>query len=170
MKTSLSYQNYPIRIVILSNFVSLSIYVLGFLIINRLGLVFSFLYLLYILAFEFRLIKYHCTNCFYWSKICGFGKGRLSSYFFKKGDISKFCGRHMTWQDVIPDILISLMPLIVGIFFLILRFEIILLSGLIFLILLTTFGNSIIRGKLTCRHCKQKEIGCPAELLFNKNK
>jgi hypothetical protein len=170
MKTIKSYENFPIRTVILSNFVSLTIYGLGFLIIFRLGLVFSLLFLLYIFIFEYRLIKNHCTNCFYWGKICGFGKGKMSSWFFKKGDISKFCKRDMTWKDMIPDILLSLIPLVIGIILLMVKFDFVLLSELLLLILFTTMGNNYIRGTLTCKYCKQKELGCPADKLFNKEK
>jgi hypothetical protein len=69
---------------------------------------------------------------------------------------------------MIPDLLISLIPFIVGITVLILQFDIMLLSAVLMLVLLTTSGNGYIRGTLTCRHCKQGEIGCPANDLFNK--
>jgi hypothetical protein len=29
-------------------------------------------------------------------------------------------------------------------------------------------GNAMVRGCLVWKHCKQKDIGCPAEKLFNK--
>jgi len=38
------------------------------------------------------------------------------------------------------------------------------------LILLTSAGNSYIRGSLACKYCQQRELGCPAEKLFNKEK
>ena len=168
METIKRYENYPMGIVLLSNFVALGIYTFGFLIIFRVGLVFSILYLLFILSLEYRLLRYHCPNCFYWGRICGFGKGKLSSWFFKKGDSSRFCLKEFTWKDMIPDLLISLIPFVVGITVLILQFDIMLLSAVLMLALLTTSGNGYIRGTLTCRHCKQGELGCPAELLFNK--
>jgi len=168
METVKSYENYPIGIVILSNVVSLAIYGLGFSVTLKLGWIFSIVYLLYILLFEYRLIRNHCTHCFYWGKTCGFGKGRLSSWLFAKGDISKFCSKDLTWKDMIPDILISVIPIVTGIILLILKFDIILLSELVLLVLFTTIGNGYIRGKLTCRYCKQKELGCPADALFNK--
>jgi hypothetical protein len=170
METIKRYENYPIGIVLLSILVSLAIYGLGFFIIYKLGWAFSILYLLYISIFEYRLIRYHCTKCFYWGKTCGFGKGKLSAWIFKKGDISKFCMKDMTWKDIIPDILISLIPLIIGIILFILKFDLILLSALLLLILLTTIGTGFIRGSLTCKYCKQVELGCPAYLLFNKEK
>jgi hypothetical protein len=167
---SKSYENYPIGIVILSNFVSIAIYVLGFLIISKTGWIFAFIYLLYILILELRLIKNHCTKCFYWGKTCGFGKGRLSAFLFKKGDSSKFCSKNMTWKDMIPDILVSLIPLLTGIIVLIFNFDFILLFALLLLLILTTSGNGFIRGKLTCEYYKQKETCCSAYELFNKGK
>lgn len=170
METTKKYENYPIWIVFLSNLLSLVIIGLGFAIIARLGVIFSILYLIYASILEYRLLRYHCTNCLYWGKICGFGQGRLSSWFFKKGDVLKFCTKDMTWKDMIPDILVSLIPLIVGIILLIIKFDFILLSALLLLLLFTTTGNGIVRGKLTCRYCKQRDLGCPADLLFNKPK
>jgi hypothetical protein len=164
------YENFPVWIVILSNLVAFLIYGLGFLVLHRLGLLFSVGYLVYVLALEFRLLRNHCTNCYYWGKTCGFGKGRLSSLLFKKGDIAKFCDNNITWKDMIPDVLVTLIPLGAGIYLLAMDFDFIILSILFLLVFLTTMGNGFVRGTLTCRHCKQKELGCPADLLFNKGK
>ncbi len=168
METANRYENYPGGIVALSNLVSLAIYGLGFLVLSRVGVVFALLYLLYIAGFEFRLLRYHCTSCYYWGKTCGFGKGRLSSWLFQKGDVSKFCAKKMTWKDLIPDILISLIPLVTGIVLLIVDFDFVVLAALLLLVFLTTSGTGFIRGKLTCRYCKQAELGCPALALFDK--
>lgn len=170
MNKTANYENYPAWNVILSNLVSLGIYGLGLLIIYRLGLVFAILYLVYILLFELRLIGSHCTNCFYWGKVCGFGKGKISSWFFRKGDISKFCEKEFNWKDMIPDLLITMIPLTIGIILLIIKFNLLLLFALLLLILLTTVGNGYVRGSLTCKFCKQKELGCPADVLFTKKK
>lgn len=170
METTKTHDNFPIWIVILSNLVSILIYGSGFLITLRLGWIVAILYLVYILAFEYRLISKHCVNCYYWGKTCGFGKGRLSSLFFKRGDPLKFCANKMSWKDMIPDLLISLVPLIIGIVLMIIKFDFFLLFAAIVLIALTTIGNGFIRGNLTCRYCKQRELGCPAEKLFSKEK
>jgi hypothetical protein len=90
--------------------------------------------------------------------------------FFRKGDPSKFCEKQMDWKDMIPDLLVSLVPFISGVVLLILEFGFLLLGAVLFLILITTTGNGIIRGTLTCKFCKQRELGCPAEALFNKTK
>jgi hypothetical protein len=170
MKTENTYDCYPGWIVVLSNLVSLLTYGLGFLIIFKVGPIFSILYLAYVAILELRLMRYHCVDCFYWGKTCGFGKGRLSSIFFKKGDAAKFFGRPMSWKNMIPDLLVPLAPVVVGIVLLIIKFNILTLLAILLLILLTTVGNGFIRGTLTCGHCKQRELGCPAEKLFNKNK
>jgi hypothetical protein len=169
METAKRYENYPTGIVFLSNFVSITIYGIGFFVILRLGLVFALLYLLYIMILEYRLIKYHCTSCYYWGKTCGFGKGRISSSFFKKGEVSWFCSKKMTWKDMIPDILVSLIPLVTGVVLLILEFDFLLLAALLLLFILSTMVTGFIRGKMTCLFCKQRDLGCPADSLFKKN-
>ena len=170
MIESNKYCDYPWWIVLLSNAVSLSIYGLGFFIMFRASWIISILYLIYILSLEYSLLGKHCVNCFYWGRVCGFGKGRLSSLFFKKGDTSKFCSNEFSWKDMIPDLLVSLIPFIVGIVSLIMKFDYLILSALILLTFLTTTGSGFIRGKLTCRYCKQMESGCPAYELFNKSR
>ena len=69
---------------------------------------------------------------------------------------------------MIPDLLVSLIPFITGIGLLILNFNLLLLAALLLLSILTTSGNGFIRGKLTCKNCKQRELGCPAYELFDK--
>ena len=170
METTNTYESYPIGTVIQANLVSFGIYLLGFFVLLKLGLAFSLLYLLYILALEFRLVRYHCTTCYYWGRTCGFGKGRLSALFFEKGDTAKFCAKEFTWRSMIPDMFISLIPFAAGIILLIIDFNFLLLSSLLLLVLLTTSGNRYVRGKLTCSFCKQREIGCPANALFSKGK
>jgi hypothetical protein len=160
--------NFPFRIVILSNSVSILIYLSGFVITLSLNLIAAILYLAFIVALEYRLLSKHCVNCYYWGKTCGFGKGRLSSLFFKRGDPAKFCENNFSWKDLIPDLLVTLIPLVIAIVLIIIRFNLILLFAAIILIALTTIGNSYIRGNLTCKYCKQREIACPAEQLFSK--
>jgi hypothetical protein len=167
MKT---YDNFPFWIVILSNSVSIGIYLSGLMITFSLSWIAAILYLVLILALEYRLLSKHCINCYYWGKICGFGKGRLSSFFFKKGNPLKFCENSFTWKDMIPDLLVFLLPFIIALILLIIKFNLAILLSVIILISLATIGNGFIRGNLTCKYCKQRETGCPAEQLFSKNK
>jgi hypothetical protein len=162
------FENYPFWIVLLSNFLSIAIYGLGFFIMYQLHWVSAMAYLLYVLALEIRLIKNHCTNCYYWGKLCGFGRGKLSSWLFKQGDATKFCNLEITWKTMIPDFLVWVLPVVVAIILLIIKFSILLLLVLLLLIVFSSIGNAFVRGSLTCKHCKQNEIGCPADKLFNK--
>ena len=31
-------------------------------------------------------------------------------------------------------------------------------------------GTGLFRGALACKHCHQRELGCPAERLFNRKR
>ena len=165
-----TFENYPCRIIFISNLVSLLIYIIGAYIIFQLGLVWLLLYLLYIIWLEIRIMQKSCANCYYYGKFCAFGKGKLSSLFFKKGNPKAFLKRKITWKDILPDFLVSIIPLIVGIVLLILDFSWLILSLIIILAALTSAGNSFVRGSLACKYCKQRELGCPAEQLFSKNR
>jgi len=162
------YENYPWWIVLLSNLVSLSIFFIGAYILYGLGLIFTIVYIMYCLFMEIRLLKKSCVNCYYYGKTCGFGKGRLSALFFKQGDISKFTQLEMDWKDMIPDLMVSVFPLVGGIILLINNFSLLILVLMIVLVILSMAGNAFIRGYLTCSGCKQRELGCPAEKLFNE--
>jgi len=170
MKSNTCYKNYPLSIVIAANLFSLSIYAIGALIISQIGIIRLILYLVYILLLEIKLLKTACTTCYYYGKLCAFGKGKLSSLLFKKGNPNLFTQRKITWKDIVPDLMVSIIPIIVGIVLLIIDFNWWLLAGVIVLLLLTSIGNGLIRGSLACKHCRQLELGCPAQQLFSKNK
>ncbi len=170
MEKEKCFESYPFWMVFLSNLVSLSIYFIGAFIIYKLGLVWLVLYILFIAIQEFRLIKGHCVNCHYYGKVCAFGKGKISSLFFKKGNSSNFCSKKMTWKDMLPDFMVSLVPIAVGIVLLVKSFNWLLLILVLILFLLTSIGNSMIRGKLACKYCKQRKLGCPAQKLFKKKR
>jgi hypothetical protein len=170
MKKERYFENYPCWIVFLANLVSVAIYLAGALIIYQTGLIWLILYIIYILILEFRLIGGHCRDCYYYGKTCAFGKGKISSIFFKKGNIKNFCKMKITWKDLIPDFLVSLIPIVIGIIILIKDFSWFILSLIIILVILTSIGNGFVRGNLACKYCKQRKIGCPAQKLFEKRK
>jgi hypothetical protein len=169
MKEIDCYENYPYWIITLSNLLTLSIYTIGIIIIKPLGIIWMFIYLTYLVFLEIRLLKKSCTNCYYYGKRCAFGKGKLCSLFFKKGNKKGFTG-DFTWKDLIPDMLVAIIPLIIGIVRLIMNFNWLLLSLIILLFFLVSTGNGLVRGSLACKYCKQRETGCPAEKMFNKEK
>jgi hypothetical protein len=170
MGQSKSYENYPCGIMLISNFVSIMIYLIGAIIIAQLGTIWVGAYLFYVVFLEIRLIKQHCVNCYYYGKYCAFGKGKISSRFFKKGSSRNFIKCKITWRDILPDFLVSIIPLIIGIVLLVLNFSWLLLILIVLLVILTSAGNGFVRGSLACKYCKQREIDCPAEQLFNKKK
>lgn len=168
MKTEQYYDNFPSWIVIISSTVSLLIYASGALLLFELWPFFSVLYLLLVLALQYRLLRYHCVNCYYYGKTCAFGLGRISAIFFKKGDSSRFCKAGTSWKIMIPDLIVSLLPVIAGVVVLVQKFNILFFSILVIFLLLTTYGTGFIRSKLACRFCLQNKNGCGAFELFNK--
>ncbi len=168
MTKTKTYETYPLWLVLVSNLLSVSVYGMGSFIIAKLGLFWMFLYLLFILLLECRLLVHSCKYCCYYGKYCAFGKGKLCALLFKKGDPSVFINTKITWKSIVPDFLVFLIPLITGIILLIINFNLALMLILIALFLLGFGGNAIVRGTLACKYCKQREIGCPAEKLFNK--
>ncbi|MBN2421722.1 hypothetical protein JXB41_00725 [Candidatus Woesearchaeota archaeon] len=170
MKKQKIYDNYPFWIVFLSNLVSVLIYLISAYIIYKTGILWLIIYLMYILFLEIRLLKHACVNCYYFGKSCAFGKGRISCILFRKGTAEEFIHKKITWKDLIPEMMVFIIPCITAIVLLILNFNWLILILLILLFLLNFSGNALIRGNLACRHCKQREIGCPAEQLFSKKK
>ncbi len=163
-----TYERFPFSIVFLSNGLSISIYAIGLYILAQCGIWWAVLYLVYCGAFEIRLLRYHCVNCYYYGKVCAFGKGKLSSLLFQKGDPQKFAEKEVKWLDLVPDFLVLIFPLIGGIVLLVMDFNWIILILMVVLIALSMGGNAFIRGSYACKYCKQKELGCPAEKFFNK--
>ena len=166
----MAFEKYPLRIVFLSNLLSFLIYALGIVIIQRIGWIYAGLYIVYIIIFEIRLLKFHCPDCYYYGKVCAFGKGIISSLFFKKGDPTRFVCKKFSYKDLIPDILVFIIPAISAIVLLILKFDWFILFSLVILVFLNFSGNAYVRGQLACKNCKQKELGCPATDFFESSK
>lgn len=163
-----AYERFPTSIVFLSNGLSISIYAIGFYILAQCGILWAALYLLYCGWMEIRLLRHSCVNCYYYDKVCAFGKGKLCALLFKQGDPRKFAEKPFRWLDLLPDFLVLIFPLIGGIVLLVIDFNWIILVLLVVLLFLSFSGNAFIRGSYACKYCKQKELGCPAEQLFNK--
>ncbi len=162
-------ENYPPWIVLVSNLVSFSIYLIGAFIIHSIGTIWLAPYLLYILFLEIRLLKRSCVNCYYYGKYCAFGQGKLCSLFFKRGT-KKLANVRVTWKDVIPDFMVTVVPMAAAAWLLMTGFSWLFLALLAALFLLGFAGTGMVRGKLACRYCRQRELGCPAEKLFGKKR
>jgi hypothetical protein len=168
MEACESCDSYPWWVVAVSNLVSLAIYGLGAYIIYQLGWIWMVVYLAYALIQEIRLLGGHCVHCYYYGKTCAFGKGRLSAVLFKRGDPERFSGKTITWRDMIPDLMVGLVPVVVGIVVLVRDFSWAVLAAVLGVLLLATEGNGAVRSSLACKRCRQRELGCPAERLFAK--
>jgi len=165
-----AFEDYPLCIVFASNLVSISLYAVGAFIMSRVGLLWAGLYLLYVLVLELRLLSGGCVNCFYYGRWCAFGRGKLSSLLFKRGDAKKFMAREIGWKDIIPDFLVSIIPMVAAVALLVMRFSWLMLGLLVVIFLLGFPGTGMVRGLLACKYCRQRELGCPAEKLFGKKK
>ena len=164
-----TYEKFPFWMVLISDAVSFGIYLIGAYIIYQFGLIWFCLYLLFCLYQEFRVMRLSCIHCYYYGKLCGLGKGKIASLFLKKGDPKKFLEKDITWKDLIPDLLVALIPFLAGIYLLVTMFNWLMLCLTAILLLITTFGNGYIRSNIVCKYCKQRELGCPAEKLFSRS-
>ena len=162
----MTYKKYPWHQVLLTNLLTILIYGLGVVIIQSVNWFFAGLYIIYLLILEIRLLRFHCPNCYYYGKVCAFGKGRISSIFFKKGNPDKFTCKSFSVKDLIPDILVFALPAVAGMILLITDFQWYIFVSLAGLIILNSAGNAYVRGQIACKHCRQKDLGCPALDFF----
>jgi hypothetical protein len=169
MKTS-SFENFPWWMVLICNLVGLSIYGIGLFLMARMGIVWGVLYAAYCVWMEWRILSGSCRSCYYFGKRCGFGKGRLCSWFFTRGKERGFSTKSISWKDLVPDFLVSIIPIIAGITILIRDFSWVVLLFIVMLVCFGSVGTSLIRGQIACKYCKQRELGCPAEQFFSKTK
>ena len=165
------YEKYPFWMVVVVNILMLAVYVAGAYIMFKLNLITGILYVIYFLILEFQLYKEACTSCCYYGRLCAFGKGVIASLFFKKGDPKKFGERELSFKDMIPQLLVVLIPLAIGVALLASRgFDVLILIAMLYPVFSWVCLNQINYGKLACIHCKQGSICCPALKFFAKKK
>jgi len=163
------YDEFPLSLVLFCIVVNISIYIVGAYLIAPLGKIFVALYLLYCLWMEIRVLIMSCRDCYYYGKLCAFGKGKICSLLFKKGSPERFKRKKITWINLMPDFLVSLIPLVIGGFYLVQSFTWLRLSFILVLVIIAFPVTGFVRGSISCKFCRQKEIGCPAVQLFTKN-
>ncbi|MBN2240764.1 MAG: hypothetical protein JW712_13395 [Dehalococcoidales bacterium] len=169
-QTTICYDRYPFWIICIGGILSLLIYALGIYIMFTVHFVAFAAYILYILWMEIRLLRNSCKDCWYYGKVCAFGKGRLACYVTKRGNPEDFIKKTATWRSIIPDLLVMAVPVIAGIVLMIIDFDWVLLVSVILILVLSSVGNGYVRGQLACKYCRQREIGCPADRLFDRSK
>lgn len=165
-----AYDQFPLPLVLLCVAVNMSIYISGAYLMAQLGKTFMILYVLYCLWLEIRLYAVSCRHCYYYGKLCAFGKGKLCALLFKKGSPDLFLNKKINCASLIPDFLVPLIPLAVGGFFLVQNFS---WPRLIFIIVLAILAFPVtgyLRVSISCKYCKQKETGCPSVQFFAENR
>jgi hypothetical protein len=162
------FDRFPTWMALIGLSVSASIYLLGGLILSHFGILAGIGYLAFCAFVELAVLRGSCAHCFYYGKVCGLGKGRLCSLMVKRGDPHRFTEREVTFRDVIPEMLVPILPLVGGLIVLLRRFDWVDLAAILLILLLASFGNGFVRGALACRYCAQRELGCPAQKLFNQ--
>lgn len=167
MNTPKTYDSYPLWFVLMSNSLTLPIYALGAYIIWDFGWPYALLYLGYCLALEIRLLLMSCVDCYYYGKLCFSGRGLICSLFFKKGDPNRFTSKEISWKHLIFDFLVAVIPLAAGIALSIMDFNWPRSAAMIALFVLGFPVVGYLRGELACKYCRQRELGCPAQDLFN---
>lgn len=166
-----TYENYPWWSIVVADLVPLAIYIIAGAIIFQFGLIWFFFYLIYFAVLEITFYPRACVYCYYYGKWCFSGKGKAAALLFKKKDPKKFCERKANLINILPDLLVVIVPIILGVWLLIRDFNFIILILIILDLLLWSAGNALVRGKLACPHCKQCQICCPANDTFaNKYK
>jgi hypothetical protein len=169
MEEPMVYEKFPGRIVLLSNLLTVSIYGIGACLMAGLGIWALAAYIVYCGWIELRVLRQGCVNCCYYGKTCAFGKGRLCALLFRQGDPQRFAQSQISWSDLLPDFAVSLIPAAAAFIQLVTDFRWVTLALLAALLVLTFQGNAVVRGTFACRHCRQRQIGCPAERLFSKS-
>lgn len=164
------FEEYPWWMVGVCNAVGLAIYAIGFYLTAQLGIVWGLLYAAYCVWMEWRLLSGSCRSCYYFGKRCAFGRGRVCAWFFARGPARSACAKQISWRDLVPDFLVSLIPLGVGIGLLFAGFSWLVLFLLALLLGLGSVGTGLVRGQVACKYCRQRELGCPAEQFFSKPK
>jgi hypothetical protein len=165
-----SYETFPVSMAVLSALVTVSVYALGAYLMSGLSLLTMGVYIAFCAWVEVTVFRESCVNCYYYGRVCGLGRGKVAPMLFKRGDPRRFVERQVCWKDVVPDVLVALLPLAGGVFVLISEFSWSTLTAMVALLVLSMGGSALIRQAYACKYCAQKELGCPASALFSRGR
>ena len=163
---STPYDRYPLSTVFISTALELAIGVLSALLLARLHMALAAAYLIAWGWSQARVYQHSCAHCAYYGRVCAFGRGVVCARLVPRGDPAAFAARQITWRDMLPDLALMALPILAGIVGLVIAFRAWALIALMALIAMHTVGNGLVRGKLACAHCEQRELGCPASRLI----
>lgn len=168
-KKTRGLENYPFRTVFVINLISLSVYAAGLYLTYLVWPPFSFLYLVYVIYSELSLYR-HCASCYYYGKVCAFGKGKVAALIFSKNDPKKFGDVQFGSKEMMKGLLVPVIPVIAGAWLLLVKFSPAILALAAWPLIVMFLGNPLIYGRLACPHCRQGEICCPASDFFTKGR
>ena len=80
-----SVESFPRWMVAVCNAVNLFIEAIGVYLMACLGWVWAAVYVAYCLLMEWRLLRKGCRYCFYYGKLCVFGRGRVAAWLLPRG-------------------------------------------------------------------------------------
>ncbi len=163
------YESYPLPGVVLCNVFDAIVALLGAYILWPYGLAVPIIYLVYVAYQEFLILKEGCIHCYYYGKLCFCGKGICAAKLLKKGDPRRFTEKQFTWKSLLPTFMITLLPMAFGAILLAIQFDWLRLGAIVSVGILGFPGQGVIH-RWACKHCKQREIGCPACELFSSKK
>ncbi len=144
---------------ILSNFLNMSTYTLGTILIYFLNLYYAILYILFCIIAVILFWKFICSYCPSFGRArCSSGYGRAAAYLFKKGETRKFSKMFKLYIPFLS--LIWFLPLISGIYLLLSEFSwtqiIILILFIIISFIILPYYSRI----HSCKKCPNKKV-CP---------
>jgi len=168
MKEKKCFENYPAWIVFITNLVYISVHLAGLYLVYLVWPVLVIPFLIYLAYIELSIYKHGCVNCYYYGKICAFGRGKIAKILLKKGDSKKFTEKTVSFKDFLPSSMPIVITLIAGIYLLLQGFSWIILILMLWPVIVMFAGNPVIYGELACQHCKQCKIGCPVSEFFMK--
>jgi hypothetical protein len=162
------FENYPTWMVFVTNLVSVSVYLDSLFLIYLVWPVLVIPFFIYMVCLELSVYREGCVNCYYYGKVCAFGRGKTAKIFLRKGDPKKFTEKTVGFRDFLPSSLVSIVPLAAGILLLLQEFDWIILGLMVWPLIVMFLGNPVIYGEMACPNCKQAQICCPVCEFFKK--
>jgi hypothetical protein len=153
-------ENYPIRTVVLANLAMITWVALGTAACWFLAPVVAWIYLAVAVVMVWVVLRrLVCVDCYYYGKWCGTGWGKLSTVFFKQGNIERFATGIGVKLAPITYGLLSLVPLVLVIIALVQEVTAARIVVLVLLLLMSVYSGYISRQK-SCVGCKMR-LMCP---------
>lgn len=160
------FEKYPAWIVFVTNLVNLSVYATALYLVYAVRPIFTLPFFIYIIYLEWSVYVKGCANCYYYGRLCAFGRGKIAGLFVDKGDSKKFTEKTFSLKDLIPSLMLNIIPLVAGVWLLLQGFSWLIAGIMAWPLAVMFLGNPVLYGKMVCPNCKQRSIGCPACKFF----